>query len=168
MAPSAAFSVVPGVTISLPLGRDLIGAFLVQLHQHRDEHDAAGAVAGLLSRSTSATLLQTQYALHKDDFSRAITLTEGVRNDSDLAVLLLAMRGRALDGAGYEAAALEVFKEGLRYPSRAAAVRHRVRYERGHVHLSAGRKAKARQDLERILAEDSSYMDVTDLLRRCS
>jgi Tfp pilus assembly protein PilF len=62
------------------------------------------------------------------------------------------------------AGAQEALREALRFPSRTASVRHRGRLERARVYFPQGQPAKARQDLERILAEDSQYPGVRDLL----
>jgi hypothetical protein len=46
--------------------------------------------------------------------------------------------------------------------------RHRIRYERAVAHVASGRRAKARADVERILAEDGSYPNLAALLEECS
>jgi Tfp pilus assembly protein PilF len=55
-------------------------------------------------------------------------------------------------------------KEALRSRSRAAPIRHQALAERAQNYLDQGKKAMARKDLERILAEDSSYEGVREQL----
>ena len=80
------------------------------------------------------------------------------------ATLALVMRAAAMRELGNFTAALEVSKEALRFPSRSPDVRHRARYERALVYLAQGQKRKAREELERIYAEDSSLPHVNQAL----
>ena len=54
--------------------------------------------------------------------------------------------------------------EALRSRSQAAPIRHLALSERAANYLAQGKKAMARKDLERILAEDSSYEGVREKL----
>jgi Tfp pilus assembly protein PilF len=59
-------------------------------------------------------------------------------------------------------------KEALRSKSRAAPIRHLALAERAQNYLAHGKKAMARKDLERILAEDSTYAGVRERLAELS
>jgi tetratricopeptide (TPR) repeat protein len=78
--------------------------------------------------------------------------------------LLLVFRGQAFREQGFHDAAHEALKEALRSRSRAPEIRHHALAERAHNYLAQGKKAQARKDLERILAEDSSYEGVRERL----
>lgn len=65
---------------------------------------------------------------------------------------------------GFHDAAHEAFKEALRSRSRPAEIRHLALLERATNYAAQGKKAMARKDLERVLAEDSSYEDVRERL----
>jgi Tfp pilus assembly protein PilF len=69
---------------------------------------------------------------------------------------------------GYHDAAHEALKEALRSRSRAAPIRHLALHERAQNYLAQGKKAMARKDLERILAEDSTYHGVREQLAELS
>ena len=97
-----------------------------------------------------------------------IELTEGVKNEDDASALLSVFRGQAFREQGFHDAAHEALKEGLRSRSRAAEVRHLALSERAQNYLAQGKKAQARKDLERILAEDSSYEGVRERLAALS
>ena len=88
--------------------------------------------------------------------TRSIELTEGMKNEDDASALLCVFRGAAFREQGFHDAAHEAFKEALRSRSRAAPVRHLALAERAANFLAQGKKAQARKDLERILAEDST------------
>jgi hypothetical protein len=91
-----------------------------------------------------------------------------VTNDDDATALLCVFRGVALREQGYNEAAKAAFKEALRARSRDRPIRQRALIERARVFLTDGRKAQARKDLERILAEDSEYPGLAELLSATS
>lgn len=80
-----------------------------------------------------------------------------MKNEDDASALLCVFRGQAFREQGFHDAAHEALKEALRSRSRAAPIRHHALAERAQNYLAQGKKAMARKDLERILAEDSNY-----------
>jgi tetratricopeptide (TPR) repeat protein len=157
-------SIAEGVTAELPINRDAIGLALAELKQ--DDNDIAGAietVEQLEPTTYSAVSLGELYAL-AGRWDDVIKLTEGVKNEDDAAALLLVFRGRAFREQGFHDAAHEALKEALRSRSRAAAIRHVALAERAENYLAQNKKAQARKDLERILAEDSDYEGVRQQL----
>jgi Tfp pilus assembly protein PilF len=93
-----------------------------------------------------------------------IELTKGVTNEGDASALLLVFRGQAFREQGFHDAAQETFKEALRSRSREAVIRHLALVEQAQNYLAQGKKAMARKELERILAEDSDYDGVREQL----
>jgi predicted Zn-dependent protease len=93
-----------------------------------------------------------------------IELTKGVTNEGDASAPLLVFRGQAFREQGFDDAAQETFKEALRSRSREAVIRHLALVERAQNYLAQGKKAMARKELERILAEDSDYDGVREQL----
>jgi len=91
-------------------------------------------------------------------------VTEGVSNQDDGTALLCVFRGIAFREQGFHEAAREALKEALRSKKRDPVVRHRALLERAKSYLSEGKRALARKDLERILAEDSDYDGLRELL----
>ena len=146
------------------MNRDLLAVLTSQLHSQQGEAVAARSAADQMSDSSWARTLQADLALEANDFNAAISLTDNVTNTDDLSTLSLAIRGAALRQTVHLATAQEVLREALRFPSRSAPVRHRARLERARLFLAQGQPTKARQDLERILAEDSQYVGVAELL----
>jgi tetratricopeptide (TPR) repeat protein len=76
------------------------------------------------------------------------------------------LRGIALREQGFHDAAREAFKEALRSRSRPAEIRHRALIERAATYLAQGRRAPARKDLERVLADNSAYPGLAVLLKQ--
>jgi tetratricopeptide (TPR) repeat protein len=97
-----------------------------------------------------------------------IELTEGIKNEDDAAALLCVFRGQAFRQQGFHDAAHAALKEALRSRSRAAPIRHLALAERAQNYLGQGKEGMARKDLERILAEDSTYEGVREQLSELS
>jgi tetratricopeptide (TPR) repeat protein len=157
-------SIAKGVTAELPINRDAVGLALAELKQ--DRKDLAGAidiVEQLNPTTYSAVSLAELYAqtVRWDD---VIDLTEEITNQDDASALLCVFRGQAFREQGFHDAAHEALKEALRSRSRAAPIRHLALAERAQNYLEQGKKGMARKDLERILAEDSSYEGVREQL----
>jgi Tfp pilus assembly protein PilF len=71
----------------------------------------------------------------------------------------MALRQKGLNDAAHEA-----LKEALKARSRDASIRHLALLERADNYLAQGKKAMARKDLERVLAEDSTFNGVAERL----
>jgi tetratricopeptide (TPR) repeat protein len=157
-------SIAEGITAELPVNRDAVGLALAELKQ--DEGDVAGAidvVEQLEPTTYSAVSLAELYA-QAGRWDDVVELTEGMKNEDDASALLCVFRGQAFREQGFHDAAHEALKEALRSRSRAAVIRHHALAERAENYLAQGKKAMARKDLERILAEDSSYEGVREQL----
>jgi tetratricopeptide (TPR) repeat protein len=161
---SFSFEVAPGVGVELPVSRDSVGLMLAELHQEAGNLAAAIEVVEHLEPTTYAAVslaeLYSQAGRHAD----VVEVTEGITNQDDATALLCVFRGIAFREQGFYDAAREAFKEALRSKKRDPVVRHRALLERAKSYLSEGKRGLARKDLERILAEDSDYEGLRDLL----
>jgi len=157
-------SLAEGVTAELPVNRDAVGLALAELKQdHGDLKGAIDVVEQLEPTTYSAVSLAELYA-QTERWDDVIELTEGMKNEDDASALLCVFRGQAFRQHGFHDAAHEALKEALRSKSRAPAIRHVALAERAQNYLAQGKKGMARRDLERILAEDSSYEGVREKL----
>jgi tetratricopeptide (TPR) repeat protein len=156
--------IAEGITAELPVNRDAVGLALAELKQ--DEGDVAGAidVVEQLEPTTYAAVSLAELYAHAGRWDDVIELTEGMKNEDDASALLCVFRGQAFREQGFHDAAHEALKEALRSRSRAATIRHHALAERAQNYLAQNKKAMARKDLERILAEDSSYEGVREQL----
>jgi hypothetical protein len=93
-----------------------------------------------------------------------VRLTDGVTNTDEVGALLCLVRGVALRHAGHTPAAREALTEAARVRSRDASIRLRAFLERGQCWLADGQRARARQDFERVLAQDASFPGLQDAL----
>ena len=160
--------IAEGVTAQLVINRDAVGLALAELKQASG--DVAGAidiVEQLEPTTYSAVSLAELYSL-AGRWDDVVHLTNGIKNEDDAAALLCVFRGRAFREQGFYEAAHESLKEALRSRSRDAAIRHLALAERAQNYLAQNKKAMARKDLERILAEDSDYDGVREQLAQLS
>ena len=156
--------VVPGTTVKLAINRNAVGLALAEVLQAQGQlAEAALIVEQLVPDSVTALSLADLYvALGR--FGDAVKLTEGLGNSDDLTALLCVFRGIAFREQGYFDAARLALKEALRFRSRHPVVRHRAWLERARCYEQEGKRSLARKDLERILAEDSTYPGLTEAL----
>jgi tetratricopeptide (TPR) repeat protein len=156
--------VAPGITQMVLFGWDWVAVSAAVLFEQRGEVEQALAAADVLSDSIWTRLLRSNLCLKLDQLDRILALTDGITNQDDESGLLVVLRGIALGNEGENSAALLAFKEALRFPSRSVQVRHRARVQRALTYLELGQPAKARQDLDRVLAEDSQFPGLQDAL----
>jgi tetratricopeptide (TPR) repeat protein len=157
-------AIADGVKTTLPLNRDAVGLMLAELLQADGNVGGAIDVVEQLEPSTHAAVSLAELYVDAKRYDAAVELTEGVMNQDDATALLCVFRGVALRERGYVEASKAAFKEALRSRSRDRAIRHRALMERARMLLADGKKAQARKDLERILADDSKYPGLTELL----
>jgi tetratricopeptide (TPR) repeat protein len=157
-------SIAEGVSAELPINRDAVGLALAELKQDAGNLDEAIEVVEQLEPTTYAAVSLAELYAQTGRWDDVIELTEGVKNEDDAAALLCVFRGQAFREQGFHDAAHESLKEALRSRSRAPEIRHLALAERAQNYLAQGKKAMARKDLERILAEDSSYEGVREQL----
>jgi tetratricopeptide (TPR) repeat protein len=156
--------IATGVTVHLPLNRDAVGLALGEAYQAAGETDKAIETVEQLEPTTYAAVSLAELYTQAERYNDVIGLTEGISNEDDSTMLLLIFRGIAFREKGFYDAAHETFKEALRSRSRAAETRHLALFERSRNYLAQGKNGLARKDLERILAEDSSYEGVREQL----
>lgn len=157
-------SIATGVTAELPVGRDAVGLALAELEQREGDPHGAIEVVEQLEPSTYAAVSLAELYAQAGRWDDVVELTEGVENGDDCSALLCVFRGEAFRHQGFYDAAYEVLKTALRARSRAPEIRHLALAERAQNYLAQGKKAQARKDLERILAEDSTYEGVREQL----
>jgi tetratricopeptide (TPR) repeat protein len=156
--------IAAGVRAELSLSRDAVGLSLAELLQEEGDLSGAIDVVERLEPSAYTAVSLAELYLLDDRPDEVIELTEGVTNEDDATAILLVFRGAAFRRQGFHDAAHETLKEALRSRSRAAPIRHLALSERAANYLAQGKKAMARKDLERILAEDSDYESVRERL----
>ena len=149
---------------------DSTGATLL-LAEHYQEadrlEDAIGLVQQLYEANRSDPVIKLSLAdllMADGDHDGVVEVAAGGTNDSDLGAALLHLRGAALFALGHQTGALDAFKEALAKPSRDTELLKVIRYDRALAYEAAGQKGRAKQDFERIFAQDPSFLGVRDRL----
>lgn len=161
-----AVQIAPGLKAALPISRDAVGLLLAELYQQAGEHQRAIDVVEDLSPSAHAAVSLAELYIQAERHQDVIELTDRVANEDDATALLCIYRAVAFREMGSPDLSLLAFKEGLRARSRAMEIRHLALEERARTYERLGQKAKARKDLERILAEDAAAPGIRDRLDR--
>jgi len=154
----------PILVATLPLSRDAIGLALAELLQETGNVDGAIQVVEGVTPSTYAAVSLADLYAEAGRWSDVVALTDGVPNGDDFCTYLLIQRGVAFRQTGFLDAALDSLKAALAPRSRMPALRHLALVERALTYRATGKKSLARRDLERILADDSQYPGVAELL----
>ncbi|WP_261799202.1 tetratricopeptide repeat protein [Microbacterium wangchenii] len=156
--------IATGVTAEMPWDRQALGLLAAELEQETGNHERAIALVEQLEPTTVAAVSLAELYAEMNRWADIVDLTNGLTNDDVAATFLLIQRGTALREQGYFEAARESLKEALRVRSRPAELRHLALVARGHTYLAEGKKAMARKDYERVLAEDASYPGLSEML----
>lgn len=159
-----ALPLVSGIHITIPLSRDAIGLAAAEAHQNAGDFQSAIATVERTQPTTVTALSLADLYAEDRRWEEVVALTDGLGNSDDATALLLTLRGEALRELGMPTAARECLREALKSRKRSNAILHRALAERASAYVAEGRRAMALKDLERILAEDSTYPGVREAL----
>jgi tetratricopeptide (TPR) repeat protein len=152
------------ITAALPADHDALGLLLAELRQATgDIALAIDCVESLTPSSPTAVSLAELYA-SQNRWRDIVDLTNDLENDDELLTYLLIQRGVALRELRMFDAARESFKRALAARSRPAILRHLGLVERGQCYLIEGKRAMARKDFQKVLAENANYPGLADHL----
>ena len=162
VAPAGNWSVTvsPGATASLPVSRDLVGLALAELLQADGEPAAAIDVLESLTPTTIVAASLAELYLLERRWTDLVELTEALEAVDDVTCWLLSCRGGALRALGQPGAATEALTAALRRRSLDPVVRNLALVERASAWLDLGQRAKARRDLDRVIAHDADFPGV--------
>jgi tetratricopeptide (TPR) repeat protein len=163
---SASFTlqIAPGITVELAPTRDALGLLLAELHQDAGDVPAAIAVVEALEPTTVTAVSLADLYDAAGRYDDVVDLTNGVSNEDDATALLGVYRARAFRHLGHHEAARESLKEAMKSRKRDATIMQQALIERALVNLADGKKAQARKDVERVMADDRNHPDVAPLL----
>jgi tetratricopeptide (TPR) repeat protein len=161
--------IAPGITADTPVDSATASLILAEALQGLGKVDEAIVVVEQIGEPTSyAAVSLAELYLVSGRFDDVVDLTNGVENVDDVTALLNAYRGSALRNLGHQDAAREALKEALRSKKRESPILNFALSERAETYLAQNRVAQARKDLERILADDSSFPEIRERLERLS
>lgn len=156
--------IAPGISVVAALSRESLSLMLAELEQSAGNLERATAVVEDLDPSTLAAVSLAELYAEQARWDDLISLTDELANEDEPSTYLLIQRGVALREKGYFEASRTALKEALRPRSRPAELRQVASIERGKTYLAEGKKAMARKDFERVMAENSSFDGLAELL----
>ena len=157
--------VAPGILFQTYLNIQALGLLYIEvLQQLKDLRKAKQIAEGLTADQISAISL-CEIEVQLGEYDEVLSLTENIDNEDDSTAILLVFRAIALREKKLYEASREVSKESLKSKKRNPDIIHKALFERAKTHKAEGNKAKAKLDLEKIIANDSDYPGVDELLK---
>lgn len=157
--------VAPGVSIPMQYGVIALGLSYIELLQLDKKYEEALAVAETLPANQATALAVCENELQLARWRDVLETTEEIENIDEATALLLIYRAIALRESGLPDAAIETLRLARSSKKRHEDVLNKALYERALTYKSIGKATQARKDLEKIMATDSDFPGVTDLLK---
>ncbi|QHC61612.1 tetratricopeptide repeat protein [Rathayibacter sp. PhB93] len=155
-----------GLDIDVPLDATALRLLFAELAAADDPAGATAAVETLPPSTLAASTLASLYSARRRWGDMAQFSAPVVNVDAPSAAVLI-RRGVALRELGLIESALEAFDRVVRpnvTTARPVELRIEALYERASTHLADGRRAPARRDLERVLAQYPESPEAHELM----
>lgn len=154
----------PGVSVTLPLHRTAVGLALAELRQEDGDLAEAADLVETLEPSLPAAASLAELYGQLERWEAVVELTEHVTERDELSLYLLIQRAAAFRELRHNDAARDVLRTVLARRSAPVDLRHLALLERGLTYAADGKKAQARKDLDRILAEDGHFPGLAEAI----
>jgi tetratricopeptide (TPR) repeat protein len=158
--------VAPGVSIPMQYGIIALGLAHIELLQMSNDFQAALEVAESLPANQATALAVCESELQLGRWQDVLETTEDIENIDEATALLLIYRAIALRESGLLDAAIETLRLARSSKKRHEDVLNKALYERAITYQKLGKETQARKDLEKIMATDSDFPGVTELLKK--
>ena len=153
-----------GVTAELPINRDAVGLALAELKQEKDDCRGSNRCRRAAGADAYAAVSLAELYSQIDRQEDVVELTEGIKNEDDATASSTRLSRPSPARAGLPRCGARSFQGSPSLSLARSLVRHLALSERASNYEAQGKKGMARKDLERILAEDSSYEGVREQL----
>ena len=157
--------VAPGILFQTYLNIQALGLLYIEVLQQGKNFRRAKQIAEELTADQISAISLSEIEVQLGEYDEVLSLTENIDNVDDSTAILLVFRAIALREKTLFDASKEVLKESLKSKKRNPDIIHKALFERAKTHIAEGSKAKAKSDLEKIIANDSDYPGVNELLK---
>jgi tetratricopeptide (TPR) repeat protein len=157
--------VAPGILFQTYLNIQALGLLYIEVLQQAKNFRRAKQIAEELTADQISAISLSEIEVQLGEYDEVLSLTENIDNVDDSTAILLVFRAIALREKKLFDASKEVLKESLKSKKRNPDILHKALFERAKTHIAEGNKAKAKSDLEKIIANDSDYPGVNELLK---
>ena len=159
-----AIPIAPGISFPSNISLDAISIIYAEVLQHQNKQKRAKEVLETVTPNQVTAIALAEVETQLGEYDQVLDLTDNLENEDDATAILLVFRGIALRERDLFTASLETLGKVIRTTSRHQDIRHKALLERAKTHLKNNSNAKAKQDLEKILATDFEYPGVMELL----
>ena len=156
--------IATGIAAVMPVDSSAIGLLLAEIEQDAGNLGRAAEVVEGLEPTTLAAVSLAELYAEQGRWRDVVELTDGITNEDEPSTYLLMQRGAALRELSFYDAGTEALKEALRVRSRPSELKNLALIERGKTYLAAGKKRLARKDFERVMADDSRFEGLSELI----
>jgi len=161
-------NITPTIIATVPLEGLAAVLLLVELYQIQHRLDEAIALleeVEELSGNPVLTLSLCDLYVEESLWDGVIDRASQVESEDDITLGIMIFYGRALHGKGLPDAAVTVFSKAVRRKKgRNPELLKEGRYWRALAYHASGKKSRARQEWEKLYAEDPNYRDVAQYL----
>ena len=157
--------VAPGVNIPMQYGITALGLAYIELLQLDRRFEVALEIAESLPANQATALAVCENELQLGRWQDVLETTDEIENVDEATALLLIYRAIAFRESGHPDAAIETLRLARSSKKRHEDVLNKALYERAITYKNVGKATQARKDLEKIMATDSDFPGVSDLLK---
>jgi tetratricopeptide (TPR) repeat protein len=157
--------VAPGVSIPMQYGTTALGLAYIELLQLTKDFETALSVAESLPANQATALAVCENELQLGRWNEVLETTEEIENIDDATALLLIYRAIALRESSMPDAAIETLRLARSSKKRHEDILNKALFERALTYKKMGKETQARKDLEKIMATDSDFPGVAEMLK---
>jgi tetratricopeptide (TPR) repeat protein len=157
--------VAPGVSIPMQYGTTAIGLAYIELLQLTKDFETALTIAESLPANQATALAVCENELQLGRWNEVLETTDAIENIDDATALLLIYRAIALRESSMPDAAIETLRLARASKKRHEDILNKALFERALTYKKIGKETQARKDLEKIMATDSDFPGVAELLK---
>jgi tetratricopeptide (TPR) repeat protein len=161
-----AVPIAPGISYSTNLNIDALGLIYAEVLQQLNNPKLAKEIIEEVQPNQVTAVSLAEIEIQLEEFDEVLTLTNDIENEDDATALLLIFRGIALRELKHFEASRTVLSQALKSKKRNEDILHKGYLERSKTYLKEGKKTQAKVDLERIIAQDSEYPGLKELLSK--
>lgn len=158
--------ITPTINVSVPLEGLAPVLLLTELYQLQGRMDEAIALleeVEELANAAPLTLSLCELYIEEGLWDGVIDRANQLESTDDVTLGTMILYGRALHGKGLADAAITVYNKALRRTKdRSPELLHEGRYWRAKAYQDAGKGSRARQEWEKLYAENPDYRDVAE------
>ena len=160
--------IIPNLAVYIPIDGVAAALMLVELYQEQKRLDEAiGLLEDIeqLAGTNALCLSLCDLYAETEDWDAIIKRASHVESEDDITLAIMIFYGMALRAKGMPDAAISTLSKAVRRKkNRNPAILRDGRYWRALAYQDSGKKSRAREELEKLYAEEPEFRDVAQRL----